>query len=73
MGTIILWAKFMLGLDGQTRQTIMDAWQKSAPFCAFHPATFAVAGFDDCKQDMLTGTNSYTPQGNVFYQSFPPQ
>ena len=68
-----MWAKYMLGLDGQTQQTIMEAWSLSGHFCAHRPVTFAVAGYDDCKQDMLTGTNNVTPQGDVFYQSLPTQ
>jgi hypothetical protein len=32
------------------------------------PISFAVAGYDDCKDDFLTGTNSVTPQGDVFYE-----
>ncbi len=72
-GNLIIWATFMLGLDYNTARPIMQAWQNSAPFCAHHPVSFAVAGYDDCEADMLTGTNSTTPAGNIVYQAFAPQ
>ena len=68
---LVLWAKFMLGLDLNRKRPIYDAWRDSAPYCRHLPVQFAIAGFDDCKQDMLTGTNSYTPQGSVFYDVLP--
>jgi hypothetical protein len=68
-GGIKMWAKFMLGLDGNTKKTIMQAWYDSGAFQSQPaPLYFAVAGHDDCKQDMLTGINSYTPQGSIFYE-----
>jgi len=70
-GNLIIWAKYMLGLDLNPKETIYNAWRDSASFCVHRPVQFAIAGFDDCKQDMLTGTNSYTPQGNVFYDALP--
>jgi len=70
-GNFRMFAKFMLGLDGQQRETIYNAWQDSAPYCRHRPVQFAITGFNDCKQDMLTGTNSYTPQGSVFYDPLP--
>jgi hypothetical protein len=72
-GNYRMFVKFMLGLDGETRQTILQAWSLSGAWCRHGPVTFAVAGFDDCQNDMLSGTNSYTPQGSVFYQSLPTQ
>ena len=63
----------MLGLDFNQARPIMTAWQDSEPFSAHGPVGFAVAGYTDCEQDMLTGTNSVTPQGNIFYQAFTPQ
>jgi hypothetical protein len=72
-GNDIMFAKFMLGLDGNQRQTIIEAWRLSEPYCAHGPVSLAVAYYDDCEQDMLTGTNNYTPQGSIFYKSFPSQ
>ncbi len=66
-------AKFLLGLDNNAKRTIIDAWTDSGHYCGHRPVTYSVAGFDDCKTDMLTGTNSYTPQGSVFYQVLPTQ
>jgi len=66
-GNLVIFAKKMLGLDGRQRESIYDAWNESTPFCATRPVQFAIAGFNDCKQDMLTGDNATTPQGSVFY------
>jgi hypothetical protein len=68
-----MWAKFMLGLENNAKETIMNAWRDSARYSAHGPVAFAVAGYDDCQQDMLTGTNAITPQGTIFYQAFSPQ
>ena len=66
-----VWAKFMLGLDGQAKRPILNAWQDSSRYCAHSPVEFAVAGYTDCKLDMLSGTNNITPSGSVFYQVLP--
>jgi hypothetical protein len=68
-GGLILWAKFMLGLDNNAVQTIMQAWYNSGAGCVNRPVTFAVVGYDDCESDVLNGTNSVTPSGNIFYDS----
>ena len=48
----------------------MEAWFQSGRFQSQPaPLHFAVTGHDDCKQDMLTGTNGYTPQGSIFYET----
>ena len=72
-GLLDIWAKFMLGLDNNSVQTIMQAWQSSEPYSAHGPVGLAVAGYDDCENDVLTGTNGTTPSGNIFYQAFTPQ
>jgi Bacterial Ig domain len=68
-GNLVLWAKFMLGLDLNTPRPIMQAWYDSGASCVHPPVTFAVVGFDDCEADMLIGTNSTTPGGDIFYDS----
>jgi hypothetical protein len=68
-GNLILWAKFMLGLDLNTARPIMQAWYDSGAACVHPPVTFAIVGRDDCEGDMLIGTNSTTPSGNIFYDS----
>ncbi|MBI3849189.1 MAG: hypothetical protein HY298_02700 [Verrucomicrobia bacterium] len=69
-GGTVFWAKFMLGLDNNPKETIMAAWYDSGKSQAQPgPLKFAVAGYVDVKQDMLTGTNSFTPQGSIFYET----
>jgi hypothetical protein len=63
-----IWAKYLLGLDNNPATSIMASWYICGQYChTASPVEFAVAGFSDCQQDMLTGTNAYTPQGGVFY------
>ena len=64
-----MWAKFMLGLDNNAAKSVMDAWFASGRWLCNVGARYAVAGWDDCQQDMLSGTNSVTPQGAIFYHS----
>jgi hypothetical protein len=67
---IDIWPKFMLGLNGRPPETIMQAWYDSGGFDdGASPVNFAVAGYDDCQQDLLSGTNSVTPTGSIFYIS----
>jgi hypothetical protein len=69
LGEITMWAKFMLGLDNNAAKSVMDAWFASGRWLCNVGARYAVAGWDDCQQDMLSGTNSVTPQGAIFYHS----
>ena len=70
-GNFKIFPKKMLGLDGQQRETIEQAWFDSGAYCSgtTPPIYFAITGHNDCEQDMLTGTNSYTPQGGIFYKT----
>jgi hypothetical protein len=72
-GNQVIFAKYMLGLDNNPQQPIYNAWGNSEAGCLHHPVQFAATGYDDCKGDVLTGTNSYTPQGSVFYDLFQAQ
>jgi len=63
-----MWAKYMLGLDGNEKKSVMEAWFASGAQVVNTPAWYSVAGWNDCKTDMLSGTNAYTPQGSIFYE-----
>lgn len=69
-GNLVIFAKKMLGLDGQQRDTIEQAWFDSGRSCVgASPIYFTVTGHDDCEQDMLTGANGDTPQESIFYRT----
>ena len=60
--------KYLFGLDGNQKKTVMEAWYSSGSHVAkAGPIVFSVAGYEDNQSDMLTGTNTVAGSGDIFY------
>lgn len=68
-GGLVMLPKHFFGLDGQQKKTVMESWFASgAAVAKAGPIRFTCAGFEDCRNDMLTGKNTLSGTGDIFFE-----